>query len=244
MTATDGPQSEAEMNEQATAIAEDVRARILQHPDVILEDPDVMRALVAANDEAMGQNIVDLRGVAMDRLETRLGRLEETHRSVIAAAYENLAGMNQVHRAILAFLEPTEFEGFLTALGTDVAEILRVTDMRLVLESHEAGHVETPVRTVLTLAEPGFIAEYTGHAGANRNVVLRRTTDMSGAVFGAAAEWLASEACIILDFGDTRLPGMLVFASEDQHQFGAHQGTDLLSFMGSVFERTMRRWLE
>ncbi|CAN0600428.1 unnamed protein product, partial [Ectocarpus sp. 12 AP-2014] len=62
------------MSEQA--IAEDVRTRILQQPDVILEDIDVMRALIAANDRTMGGNIVDLRGVAMERLEARLQRLE------------------------------------------------------------------------------------------------------------------------------------------------------------------------
>ena len=96
------------MSEQATAIAEDVRMRILQDPEVILEDTDVMRALVAANERAMGQNIVDLRGIAMERLEARLTRLEDTHRTVIAAAYENLSGMNQVHRAILSLLEPLD----------------------------------------------------------------------------------------------------------------------------------------
>ena len=79
------------MSEQA-AIAEELRVRILQEPDVILEDPDVMRALIAANDRSMGGNIVDLRGVAMDRLEARLQRLEDTHRSVIAAAYEKSRG--------------------------------------------------------------------------------------------------------------------------------------------------------
>ena len=46
------------------AIVEDMRARILEEPDMILGDPDVMRALIAANERAMGGNIVDLRGVA------------------------------------------------------------------------------------------------------------------------------------------------------------------------------------
>jgi uncharacterized protein len=73
---------------------------------VILDDKDVMRALIAANEKALGANIVDLRGLAMERLEARLERLEDTHRSVIAAAYENLAGTNQMHRAILRILEP------------------------------------------------------------------------------------------------------------------------------------------
>ena len=31
--------------------------------------------------------------------------------------------------------------------------------------------------------------------------------------------------------------------SEDAHQFGPQQGTDLLAFFAGVFERSMRRWL-
>ena len=58
------------MSEQAL-IADELRTRILQEPDVILEDPDVMRALIAANDRTSGGNVVDLRGVALERLEAR-----------------------------------------------------------------------------------------------------------------------------------------------------------------------------
>ncbi|MEO9631201.1 MAG: DUF484 domain-containing protein, partial [Sulfitobacter sp.] len=93
-----------------------LREAIISAPDVILDDSDVMQALIAANEKAMGGNIVDLRGIAMERLETRLDRLEDTHRSVIAPAYENLAGTNQIHRAILQMLDPVEFETFLRNL--------------------------------------------------------------------------------------------------------------------------------
>ena len=91
-------------------IEQDLRDRILAEPERFLEDRDVMNALVAANERAMGANIVDLRSIAMQRLETRLDRLEDTHRTVISAAYENLAGTNQVHRAILQMLDPLDFE--------------------------------------------------------------------------------------------------------------------------------------
>ena len=68
-----------------------------------------------------GRNVVDLRSVLVDRLEERLDRLEDTHREVLAAAYENVAGTNQVHRACLALLEAEDFAGFLKALTHDVA---------------------------------------------------------------------------------------------------------------------------
>ena len=94
-------------------IAQDLRDLILAEPEAILQDTAVMAALVAASDRALGSNVVDLRAIAMDRMEARLDRLEDTHRSVIAAVYENLAGTNQVHRATLLLLTPVTFEAFL-----------------------------------------------------------------------------------------------------------------------------------
>ncbi len=231
------------MSEQA-AIADEIRMRILREPDVILEDPDVMRALVAANDRSVGGNVVDLRGVAMDRLEARLQRLEETHRSVVAAAYENLAGMTQVHRAILAFLEPMTFEGFLSCLIDEVPQILQVGRLRLVLESHEADDPALDkVGGVLTVVRPGFVADYMSQSRSLNRVVLRRTDGNARLVYGEDTGWVRSEACLYLDFGEGRLPGMLGFASESPMQFMPGQGTDLLDFMGGVFERAMCRWL-
>ena len=98
-------------------IDETLREKIIAKPESILDDQDLMRALIAANEKAMGGNIVDLRGIAMERLETRLDRLEDTHRSVIAAAYENLAGTNQIHRAILLAEPPSLDAGELTDKG-------------------------------------------------------------------------------------------------------------------------------
>jgi uncharacterized protein YigA (DUF484 family) len=114
---------------------DDVRSKIMSDPDALLEDQDIMRALVAANEKNLGTNIVDLRGIAMERLESRLDRLEDTHRNVIAAAYENLAGTNQIHRAILRMMDAGKFESFLNDLRGEVADILRVDAVRLVLES-------------------------------------------------------------------------------------------------------------
>ncbi|WP_299141503.1 DUF484 family protein [uncultured Tateyamaria sp.] len=224
-----------------------LREAIITRPDVILDDKDLMHALIAANERAMGGNIVDLRGLAMERLEARLDRLEDTHRSVIAAAYENLAGTNQVHRAILRMLDPLEFEAFLRDLGGEVAEILRVDAVKLVLESVQNDNDPAVQRLgdVLNVAEPGFIDDYLTHGrgGTVRQVTLRQVQDADPAIYGNDGSWIRSEACLKLDFGDGRLPGLLVMGAEDPHMFGPQQGTDLLAFFTGVFERAMRRWL-
>jgi hypothetical protein len=205
-------------------IEQDVRDQLIAEPELLLEDRDLMNALIAANERAMGSNIVDLRGIAMERLEARLDRLEDTHRSVIAAAYENLAGTNQVHRAILQMLDPLSFEDFLRTMATDVAQTLRVDCVRLVLESVQNEENPALLRRlgdVLYVAEPGFVSEYLS-GGRNvpvRPVVLRQLLPASDQLYGERAGWVRSEALM--------------------HT----HGTDLLAFFAGVFERTMRRWL-
>ena len=237
------------MTERAELL-EDWRERVLADPELVLEDRDLMRALISANDRQMGGNIVDMRGIAMERLENQLDRLEDTHRSVIAAAYENLAGTNQVHRALLKILEQPDFETFLKALGNEIAEILRVDRMRLVLESKDvtessAASVQK-LEDVLTVVPAGFIDLYlsAGRDVPQRIVTLRQVGDSSEEIFGDAASWIGSEALLRLDLGKGRLPGMLVMGAEDPHQFRPNQGTDLLAFFTGVFERAMWKYLD
>lgn len=230
-----------------TQMDDTIRETIISDPETVLEDADVMRALIAANEKAMGGNIVDLRGIAMERLEVRLDRLEDTHRSVIAAAYENLAGTNQIHRATLRMMDAVTFESFLRELGGDVADILRVDCIRLVLETAHSGEESTlkKLDEVLSIAEPGFIDSYLtrGRSTPVRQVTLRQVRPDTDAVYGKSAEYIRSEACLKLDFGTGRLPGLLVMGSEDPHQFTPQQGSDLMGFFAGVFERAMRRWL-
>ncbi len=226
---------------------DDVRSKIMSDPEALLEDQDIMRALVAANEKSLGGNIVDLRGIAMERLEARLDRLEDTHRNVIAAAYENLAGTNQIHRAILRMMDATKFESFLGDLSGDVADILRVDAVRLILESSSTEPDPSLARlsNVLSVAEAGFIDDYItmGRSAPARQVTLRQVRTDDAEIFGEKAEYIRSEACLRLDLGTGRLPGMLIFGAEDPHQFTPQQGTDLLTFFTGVLERVMRRWL-
>jgi uncharacterized protein YigA (DUF484 family) len=226
---------------------DDVRSKIMSDPEALLEDQDLMRALIAANEKSLGGNIVDLRGIAMERLEARLDRLEDTHRNVIAAAYENLAGTNQIHRAVLRLMDANRFESFLGDLRGDVADILRVDAVRLILESssEEGDPAISKLDNILSIAEPDFVSDYItmGRSAPARQVTLRQVSATDEGIFGEKADYIRSEACLKLGLGTGRLPGMLLFGSEDPHMFTPQQGTDLLTFFTGVFERVMRRWL-
>ncbi len=234
------------MNDAATAI-DALREQILAKPDVILEDREIMSALVGAREEALGDNVVDLRGVAMQRLESRLDRLEDTHRTVIAAAYDNVSGTHQIHRAVLALLEPATFDDFVATLETEICNILRVDCVRLVLESAANTEAALPgANEIIRIVKPGYVDHYLteGQPGAPlRPVTLRALPDSFGALYDGLERKIRSEAALKLDLGDDRLPGLVLMGAEDLQQFRSDQGTDLLDFLGGVFERQMKHWL-
>ncbi len=222
-----------------------IRERILNEPDVVLGDPDVMRALVDANDRTMGVNVVDLRGAAMARLSERLDRLEDAHQSVIAAAYDNISGTNQIHRAVLRLLEEPDFEGLVAALGGEVADILHVPALRLVIEGGD-GAAPTALAPTLAIVAHGVV---TSHLAAGRAAPARVVTLSSfagggnPAIYGGDARRVQSEACLQLDLGPDGPAAMLALGSGDPMQFAPSQGTDLLAFLAAALERSLRRWL-
>jgi uncharacterized protein YigA (DUF484 family) len=236
------------MDPQTAAQAEEIlRDIIIKNPRIVLDDSAVMRTLVSAHDQLRGENIVDLRSVAMKRLETRLDRLEVTHRSVIGAAYDNLSGTQQINRAILKFMEPVDFGAFLWVTVKDIPEILRIDFACLVLETklQEPDPTLTDLSSVLIPAPTGFVDQYLAPTPGQEDhkVTLRSVSSPSAFVYATALGTIASEACLRLDFGAGTLPGLLVLGSQNPNQFSPAQGTDLLSFFGTVYERAVRRWL-
>ncbi|WP_112321197.1 DUF484 family protein [Oceanibium sediminis] len=229
-----------------------IRSQILSNPELILGDQELMAALLEADGAASsGRNIVDLRGKLVDRLEFRLDRLEATNRTVIAAAYENLAGTNQIHRAVLALLEAKDFRSFLTVLGEDVANILSIDAIRLGLETPakapgtHLGPKGPLAELVVALPKGGveaYLSEGEGSALARR-VTLRKATAKADDLFGHGQAWIQSEAILKVDLGPGRNAGLLALGVEDPKRFSPDQGVDLLSFLAGAFERMLRRWL-
>ena len=232
--------------------SEALRAKILENPELILEDPELMTALLGADgdEEANGRNIVDLRSRLVQRLEDRLEKLEETNRTVIAAAYENLAGTNQVHRALLTLLDAPDFGQFLATLDGEVMHILAIDAVRLGIETGNVppgaplGPDGPHAAMAIALPEAG-VAQYLGTPDSQpmRRVTLRRTTAQADDLYGHAPAWIQSEAVLRLDLGAGRSPALLGMGSEDPQRFSPDQGTDLLSFFAGAMERILRRWL-
>lgn len=222
-----------------------LRDQLLADPAAILQDREIMRALIDAREAELGGNVVDIRGRAMEALESRLDRLEAAHETVISAAYDNQSGTAVIHRAILAMLEPADFAGFIDALSVNVAPILRVETLRLVLESAmpskepDMGHAlaVVPVGTVARMLCDGR------RMLASADVVLRPVSDVTRPLHEDPSAPIRSEALIPLDLGEGHRPAMLLMGSAEKGRFGPSQGTDLLRFFGQAMRLVVMGWM-
>ena len=217
-----------------------VRSLIVADPDLVLGDDQVMRRLIGARTGE--RQVVDLRDRLVERLESRLEKMVAHHRTVVAAAYENVEGARQLHRAVLALIEPPDLSSFLHRLTHEVPRMLGLDEARLCLESDVAetgpasGFGADLHGRVMALPE-GTVAGYMSlDGGFSGPVVLREAGADSELIFGEANP-VQSEALMRLDIPGSA--GMLAFGSADPRKFDPAHGTDLLAFFAGAVERLL-----
>ncbi|MDO5529291.1 MAG: DUF484 family protein [Paracoccus sp. (in: a-proteobacteria)] len=218
----------------AGALDADLRARIIADPALLLDDRELMRAVVGAHDDGVGANVIDIRGRAMTALETRLERLESAHENVIAAAYENQSGTATIHRAVLSVLEPGDFDALVEQLETVLPDILRVDTLVLCIEDGSKDAAPSQGGALARLPSGAVARALSGgrRGTVSGEVILRRAADITAPLHGSMVR---SESLIPLDLGPVGMSACLLMGSHDAARFTPAQGTDLLRFFGQVF---------
>lgn len=245
MSSPGEPQGHHQPPNGAETLADDLRDRLMAQPELILEDRDLMRALVGAREAQVGENVIDIRGRAMKALEERLDRLETVHETVIATAYDNQSGMNTIHRAVLALLEPQDFPSFLEALQAEVAPALRIESLHLLIEDGDAAIL--PDCPTLSFAPQGNIARMISagrRAPRGDDIVLRATADITRDLHDTSRGRIWSEALIPLNLGSGHGAALILMGSKEAQRFSPSHGTDLLRFFAQVFRLALLRWLQ
>jgi len=219
-----------------------IRSLIMTEPDLVLGDDQVMQALIGDSHGA-GRQVVDLRDRLVQRLESRLKRLVEANRSMIAAAYENVAGTQQLHRAVLTLVASRDLGGLLRSLTGETPGMLGVEEARLcieadIAETRAADDLAEGVGDRVLLLPEGTVEAYLLIDGGTHNdpVALRPAGCEAELIFGPLTA-VRSEALVRLDLEGAT--GLLAFGAGDPERFSADQGTDLLGFFGGVVERLL-----
>ena len=227
---------------------ETVRTELLADPSIILNDQELMDRLLAATDIKLGTNVVDLRHIAMNRLSDKLGELEGTHQSVVAAAYQNLLGTKQIHQAVIQLLGKKSLEDFVMSLKSELLKTLSVDCIFILLEKPDGSEdslIPTNYRPSIQTVMPGFVNTYITQGGLTElsKVKPRKATSVTNQLFENASTKIESEACVQLNLDENQIIGMITFGSSDANFFEPRQGTDLLKFFASACEKMLERWI-
>ena len=222
----------------------DIKKKVLTNPKIILEDIEVMKVLIEANENEFGENIVDLRSVAMKQLENQIQKAETTNKSIVAAAYENISSYELIHKAVLNILEAKNFSELELQFSRNVQSALKISHIHIMIENY---NVESPTfksNKYISVVSPGEVSNYINSCNKNHNkdIVMRSVLDPDTRIYGEKSSIIKSEAVITLDLGEKKLPASLIMGSTNVNQFEPRHRTELLSFFGAVVERVIRNW--
>lgn len=175
-------------DEDEARTKEAARRLILDDPDAVLGDPEVMRALLKPP-EATTRKVIDLRAALVARLEDRMERLLEAHRGVVEAALDNLSCMEEAHEAALALIDAPDFLALARAVRRDLPERLRVDVARLCLPT------DLPLEPAARPRRIWPFARLVGRrAGRSERLRARRAMAAGAAETRAAPQVEAAEA--------------------------------------------------
>ena len=218
---------------------------LIDNPEFIMDDIDILNSLLSSIPKQTGKNIVDLRGVFSERLEEKYSALEQTHKSVVAAAHANINTVKSINQAVLKILEVKNLSDLLKILDTDIKSIFNLSDIFFCLDNIEPLSESWPDHRCLLLMNEGECCRYInlqpGQVPA-KNVLLRRVKSSEKFVDKSNRSTL-SEAVISLTLSDSKEVCLLVMGSSNPEYFNPNQASDLLSFFARVLERHVNNFL-
>ena len=74
------------------------RQKILDNPDLILLDRELLLSLLRGSDFPDQDKLIDIRNIFLKRLGDKLEKLKTTNSQIIRHAYENQLGVKKIHQ--------------------------------------------------------------------------------------------------------------------------------------------------
>ncbi len=206
-----------------------IRHLLRRHRDLVCEDHQLLAELGLRLDVA---NVIDFGPVALSRVTAAHARESGERKRLEATARANFEAQAQTHAAVVDLLEARD--------PADLAR--RVDELARVRFGLAVGGVavESPGP-----APAGWRALVEGQVdlilGPRKRVLMGHAPTALG-LFGDLARQIESVALVRLTLWSPTRQGVIAFGSADREAFTADMGSDLISFLARVTERTAERW--
>ncbi|MDR3508785.1 MAG: DUF484 family protein [Caulobacteraceae bacterium] len=206
-----------------------VSAFLREHPDLIRADADLLTDLGLW---LRADNIIEFGPAALARLSADKSRERAARRELEVTARANFAAQAQTHAAVVDLLDSRNHADLARRLD-ETARLrfgLSIAVIGLELPGNApAGWLPLPEGGANTLLGAGSLARM-GPVGSSKPL------------FGDLGDSIGSVALVRIALWEPSREGVIAFGSPAAEGFTPQMGTELVSFLARVVERTAERW--
>jgi uncharacterized protein len=224
---------------QRSPTAAEVVNYLRQHPDFLLDHPELLEVLTPPS-MRRGERVIDLQQFLLQRQRHEIGQLKAQQRNLLVTTRANLASQSRIHSAVLAFLGATSFEQLIQIVATDLAVLLDADIVTIGVE--QSGRIRPRLsHNGVQILAGGTVDTL---LGPDRDVLLLPEAHGDPKLFGDGAALVRSAAILRLSVSAAAPPGLLCIGTRRNGKFHPGQGTELLSFLARALGITIAAWLD
>ena len=225
-------------------IVPEERQKILENPDLILLDKELLLALLKDSDFPDEENLIDIRNVFLKKLGEKVEQLKSTNSKIIQHAYENQLGIKKIHKCCLKTIETKDIGALFEFLCLKATAILRVDVIKIVVSDNTFSN--SNIQNCILKSNEEII-KFAEKIGITKGKTVRLTNVVNdkkkedGQLI-AREDSTKSEAIISLLI-NSEFKGFLFFESVDESTFSVDQSTDYLEFFAQVISKHLESLL-
>ena len=225
-------------------IVPEERQKILENPDLILMDKELLLALLKDSDFPDEENLIDIRNVFLKKLGEKVEKLKSTNSKIIQHAYENQLGIKKIHKCCLKTIETKDIGALFEFLCLKATAILRVDVIKIVVS--DITFPNSNIQNCILKSNEEII-KFAQKIGITKGKTVRLTNVVNDKKIEAEKlisreESTKSEAIISL-LVNSEFLGFLFFESVDESTFSVDQSTDYLEFFAQVISKHLESLL-
>ena len=225
-------------------IVPEERQKILENPDLILLDKELLLALLKGSDFPDEENLIDIRNVFLKKLGEKVEKLKSTNSKIIQHAYENQLGIKKIHKCCLKTIETKDIGALFKFLCLKATEILLVNIIKIVVSDNTFSN--SNIQNCILKSNEEII-KFAQKIGITKGKTVRLTNVVNDKKkepeqLIAREESTKSEAIISL-LVNNEFKGFLFFESVDETTFYVDQSTDYLEFFAQVISKHLESLL-
>ena len=225
-------------------IVPEERQKILENPDLILLDKELLLALLKDSDFPDEENLIDIRNVFLKKLGEKVEQLKSTNSKIIQHAYENQLGIKKIHKCCLKTIETKDIGALFEFLCLKATAILRVDVIKIVVSDNTFSN--SNIQNCILKSNEEII-KFAQKIGITKGKTVRLTNVVNdkkkeAEQLIAREESTKSEAIISL-LVNSEFKGFLFFESVEESTFSVDQSTDYLEFFAQVISKHLESLL-